>query len=86
MRSFIAVILGLGCFFPGFFLSLFITIPLADKVLWPGDGQAVLGAMVISFWCAVAITVLSMVFFLVRAARYGATSASDEDPHKRDAQ
>jgi hypothetical protein len=43
-----AIILGIACLFPAFFVSLLITIPWS-KHYWAGDGQAVLGGLAISF-------------------------------------
>jgi hypothetical protein len=46
------VLLGFGCFFPGFVFSLPLTV-LWARHTWPGDGQNFLSAMEVSFYIGV---------------------------------
>jgi hypothetical protein len=61
-----ALILGIACFFPAFFLSLLATIPWS-KHYWAGDGQAVLGGIAVSFWFGIAFAIAASVYLLKRA-------------------
>jgi len=73
-----AVIAGIGFFFPGFLLSLFITVPWANHH-WAGDGQAPLAAIGLSFWIGVASSAVCCIFLLRRANKGYSVKEPDED-------
>ncbi len=62
-----AVAGGVACFFPGFFLSLFVTVPWANHH-WAGEAQASLGALWPSFWIGV-LSAIAGTILLVRRAK-----------------
>ena len=68
LASLKAIGLGIACFFPVFFLSLLITIPWS-KHYWAGDGQAVLGGLVLSFYFGIASAIAAAVYMLRRIIR-----------------
>lgn len=60
-----AVLLGMGCFFPGFIFSLPLTMLWAGHT-WPGDGQSSFVAMEVSCYIGVAAAVICCVVLLKR--------------------
>lgn len=60
-----AVLLGMGCFFPGFIFSMPLTIALADHI-WPGDGQSDLAAMEFSLYAGIVTAVVATMLLLMR--------------------
>jgi nitrate reductase gamma subunit len=63
-----AIGFGIACFFPAFFLSLLITIPWS-KHYWAGEGQAVLGGLVLSFYFGIASGIATAIYVLRRTIR-----------------
>lgn len=57
------VLLGIGCFFPGFVFSLPLTV-LWARYTWPGDGQSYLAAMEVSCYAGVMAAVVCCVVLL----------------------
>ncbi len=55
---------GVACFFLGFFLSLFVTVPWA-RHQWPGDGQAVLGAFWPSGYAGIVLAIAGTIILLM---------------------
>ena len=56
---------GIACFFLGFFLSLFVTVPWANHH-WAGEAQASLGALWPSFWIGVLSAIAGVIILLMR--------------------
>jgi hypothetical protein len=63
-----AALAGIGCFFPGFFLSLPLTMAWAD-LTWPGDGQASLAAVPVSFVIGAITAVTAIILLTGRASQ-----------------
>jgi hypothetical protein len=57
------VLVGIGCFFPGFVFSLPLTV-LWARHTWPGDGQSYLAAMEVSCYVGVLAAVVCCVVLL----------------------
>jgi hypothetical protein len=58
-----AILLGIGSFLPGFIVSLPFTA-IWSRYEWPGDGQAGLGAMVVSVYIGIGVAVISSAVLL----------------------
>ena len=58
-----SVLLGIGCFFPGFLFSLPVTLYWARHT-WPSDGQNSLAAMEVSTYVGIAAAIISSVVLL----------------------
>lgn len=63
-----AIGLGIAYVFPAFFLSLLITIPWS-KYYWPGEAQAVLGGLALSFYFGIASGIIAADYILRRTIR-----------------
>jgi hypothetical protein len=59
------ILLGIGCFIPGFVFSLPLTMMWAGS-RWPGDGQAVLDAFPVSLFIGVVTAIVSCIVLLWR--------------------
>jgi hypothetical protein len=57
------ILAGVGCFFPGLVFSLPLTVFWA-RYTWPGNGQAVLGAIPFSLEIGIAAAVFACAVFL----------------------
>lgn len=57
------ILVGVGCFFPGLVFSLPLTVFWA-RYTWPGDGQAVLGAIPFSLEIGIAAAVFACAVLL----------------------
>jgi hypothetical protein len=57
------ILLGIGCFFPGFVFSLPVTVLWAHHT-WPGDAQSVFAAMEVSFYIGVAAAIVACIVLL----------------------
>jgi uncharacterized membrane protein YidH (DUF202 family) len=51
------ILLGIGCFFPGFVFSMPLAL-LWARHTWPGDGQSYLAAMEVSCYVGVGATII----------------------------
>ena len=68
-----AILLGIGSFLPGFVFSMPLTV-IWSRYEWPGDGQAALGAMVVSFYIGIVVAIICSVVLIgkqCRSARAG---------------
>ena len=61
------ILVGIGCFFPGLLFSLPLTAFWA-RYTWPGDGQAVLGAIPFSLEISIAAAVFGCAVLLKKRA------------------
>jgi len=61
------VALGIGFFFPGFLLSLPLTI-LWASLTWPGDGQNILAAFEVSIYVGLAAAIICAIVLLRKRA------------------
>jgi hypothetical protein len=59
------VLVGIGCFFPGFVFSLPLTV-LWARYTWPGDGQSYLAAMEVSCYAGVVAAVVCCIVLFRR--------------------
>jgi hypothetical protein len=59
------IILGIGCFFPGFLFSLPLTLFWANHT-WPGEGQSSLAAIEVSVYIGIAAAVTCSVALFIR--------------------
>jgi hypothetical protein len=57
------ILLGIGCFFPGFVFSLPVTV-LWARYTWPGDGQSVFAAMEVSSYIGFATAIVACIVLL----------------------
>ncbi len=64
------ILLGVGCFFPGFVFSLPVTILWASRT-WPGDGQSVFAATEVSFYIGVATAIIACIVLLKKRVAAG---------------
>jgi len=58
-----AILLGVGSFLPGFVFSMPLTV-IWSRYEWPGDGQAVLGAMAVSAYIGMGVVVICLAVLL----------------------
>jgi hypothetical protein len=57
------VLLGIGCFFPGFVFSMPLTL-LWARHTWPGDGQSYLAAMEVSCYVGVGAAIICSILLM----------------------
>jgi hypothetical protein len=60
-----AIILGVACFFPASAIAILITNPLS-KHYWPGDGQALLWSLAVSFLFGIVFAIAASIYMLLK--------------------
>lgn len=63
-----ALLIGIGCFFPGFIFSMPLTVLWAQHT-WPGDGQSVFAAAEVSFYVGIGAVVVYWVVVFAKRVR-----------------
>jgi hypothetical protein len=70
------ILLGIGCFFPGFVFSLPVTY-LWARYIWPGDGQSDFASMEVSFYIGVATAIIACIVLSKKRVPLDETRVAD---------